>query len=223
MTPRLLSLALLAALLTGAVGCKSERPPTTATVAEDPPALPTKPAEAPKPKVAYDDMDPAAQKAATERMLASHAAKREVMVGGCREDCGDPKTAFYNYIRAIMKKDAGASSIPYLEASMMVHDGQRRGSEWVDLWREMRVDDRRESIKAFAKQTAAWIDRVPTPDDLEKALAAGVEIEQTGETALVRFRHPPLTGADDTAPTWRFTMYKRGWEWLVSEIDTRAE
>ena len=219
MISRQVVLAVCALLATGAA-CKSERAPASATVVADPPVLPTKAPEAPKP---YDELDPEAQKAATERMLASHAPKRELMVGGCREDCGDPKTAFYNYIRAIAKRDGGASSIPYLEASMMVHDAKRRGDEWVELWRDMRIDERRESIRAFAKDTAAWMERVASPDDLEKALATGVEVELGPETALVRFQHPPLTGPDDTAPTWRFTMYKRGWEWLVSEIDTRAE
>lgn len=207
----------LLALPCAALGCKKEHPPSTATVAEVPPSLPLT-----TPAGTADALDPASEeaKAAAEKMLASHAAKREIMVGGCREDCGDPQTSFTNYVQAIAKRDGGLSSIPYLEASMMIHDGQHRGDEWVALWREARIDERRESIRTFARETAAWIDRVASPDDLEKALAT-VEVDLRGETALVHFRHPPLTGTDDTAPVWRFILYKRGWEWLVSEITTK--
>ncbi|GMV38473.1 MAG: hypothetical protein AMXMBFR64_01890 [Myxococcales bacterium] len=207
----------LLVLLAAVAGCRKEAAPTSATLPEKPPSLPVTP-----PVGTEGEHEPGSEEAAVaaEKMLASHAAKREIMVGGCREDCGDPQTAFTNYVQAIAKRDGGRSSIPYLESSLMVHDGQRHGDEWVALWREARIDERRESIRSFARETAAWIDRVASPDDLEKSLAT-LEVELRGETALVHFRHPPLTGADETAPVWRFTLYKRGWEWLVSEIVTR--
>lgn len=209
---------ILLALLVALSACKKEeRAPTTASVKEEAPALPTGAPPAP-PAVESD----AEARAKTEEMLKSHAKKREILIGGCREDCGDARTSFYNYMRALAKKDGGLSAVPYLETSLMVHDGARRGDGWVELWRDHRIDERRESIRAFSRDVGAWVERV-TPDDLEKALASGVEVEPIDEKhALVRFAHPPLPG-DTTAPVWRFTFFKRGWEWLVSEIDTRPE
>jgi hypothetical protein len=208
---------IVVAALAALAACKEERSaPKGATLAQpDRPTLPTGPTA---PTAAPDA---AAGDAAHEEMLKSYAKKREILVGGCREDCGDPKSAFYNYIRAIAKKDAGKSAIPYLESSLMVHDGARRGDEWVALWRDMRLAERRESVERFAAETSKWVERVESPDALEQALASGVTFEEKGEgEALVLFRHPPLPG-DDSAPTWRYRMTKRGWEWLVSEIDTR--
>ena len=199
-------------------GCR-EKPapaPSTATVERDKgltlPSIPEK------------VEPPLTDKQKVERMLKTHAQKREFLVGGCREDCGDPKTAFYNYMRAIAKKDDGKSAIPYLETSLMVHNGARRGDEWVELWRNSRIPERRESIAAFSKETSAWIDKVVSPDALEAALADGVTFEENGQDErIVYFRHPKLEGPDDTSASWRYRLYLRGWEWLVSEIDTHFE
>lgn len=206
-------------------GCKGEgkQAPTTASVREEPPALPTAaPAELPPTAAPAAESD-AELHAKAEEMLKSHARKREILIGGCGEDCGDAKESFYNYMRALAKGDDGLSAVPYLETSLMVCEGNRRGDGWVEMWRDGRVDERRASIRAFSRDIGAWVVRVATPDELEKALATGVEVEPIdAEHTLVRFTHPPLSG-DTSAAVWRYTFFKRGWEWLISEVDTRPE
>jgi hypothetical protein len=144
---------------------------------------------------------------------------REILIGGCRDACDGYKESFHSYIRALASEGGAAASIPFLETSEMVAGGKRLGDGWVELWREGKIAERRESIEQFAAELGAWAAKVEGTDAIERALATGVEYGEDDDPGfLVYFRHPAFEG-DDTAPVWRFRLQERGWEWLISEVD----
>ena len=164
------------------------------------------------------ETDASSSKKKMEEMLKSHARKRDIVIGGCRRDCESHKESFKNYVYALLKRDQGASSIPFLETSEMVFNQDRLGDGWVDLWKRGQMADRRESIAEFARRVSSWVDGV---DDaaVERALATGIEWSEDDEPGyLIFFRHPIYKG-DSTSSVWKYRIQKRGWEWLVSEID----
>lgn len=158
-----------------------------------------------------------------EEMLKSYARKREVVVGGCNEDCGNHKQTFYNYVKALQARDDGQSTIVFLETSEMVYNKERLGDVWVKQWQDGDVDARRDSIREFAKKTAEWAKKVRDTGAFDEALANGVSYTEDDLPGhIVLFRHPVYDG-DTSAAVWKFRIQARGWEWLISEIDTQYE
>ena len=137
-------------------------------------------------------------------------------VGGCRDRCSDHAVSFRNYLEALRTEGAEAT-IPFLETSEMVHDGERRGDVWVQEWKDGALKKRKASILEFGKEIGAWVGKT-TPEALDAAIATGISFEEDDEPGhVVRFRHPPIEG-DASSPVWMYRIQKRGWEWLISEI-----
>ena len=67
--------------------------------------------------------------------LGPRSRKREIMIGGCRDKCEDHKASFFNYIRSLRGAKDGKASIPFLETSEMIFNGERRGDVWVQLFK----------------------------------------------------------------------------------------
>lgn len=158
-----------------------------------------------------------------EEMLQSYARKREIVVGGCNEDCGNYKQTFHNYIKALQAKDDGQATIPFLETSEMVFNKERLGDVWVQQWQDGDMDARRNSIREFARKTTEWAKKVKDVGAFDESLANGVTFTEDDLPGnIVLFRHPAFEG-DNTAAIWKFRIQARGWEWLISEIDTQYE
>jgi hypothetical protein len=148
---------------------------------------------------------------------------RQAVVGGCRKECEEGPKAFLSYMRALSRGEKGLHSIPFLETSEMVFNGQRRGDEWIDLWKAGENKTRRASIVSFAGEAHSWLSRV-APDALEVSLANHVTYSEDDGPGILVFWKPPkeaLSEGDQTE--WRYRIQKRGWEWLVSEIQTKEE
>jgi hypothetical protein len=125
-------------------------------------------------------------------------------------------------LAAAFQGEDGLHTIPFLETSEMIHNGKRRGSAWVELWRSGNLDQRRDEIVAFAREVHAWV-ALSNSDDLEVSLVNQVTFSEDDGAGFLAFYKPP-SGAVGTSEMkeWRFRIQKRGWEWLISEITTRS-
>ena len=145
--------------------------------------------------------------------------RRPILIGGCRDLCKDAEVGFRSYMDAL-RTEGPSASIPFLETSEMVWNGERRGDEWVRQWKDGRLKERAASIGEFAVEIGEWVKKT-SPEALEAALAEGVVMDEDDRPGrLVRFRHPPIEG-DASAPVWTYRVQARGWEWLISAIDTK--
>lgn len=147
----------------------------------------------------------------------------QAVVGGCRRECEEGPKAFLSYMRALSRGEKGLHSIPFLETSEMVFNGQRRGDEWIELWKAGENKTRRASIVSFAGEAHSWLSRV-APDALEVSLANHVTYsEDDGPGILVFWKPPKEALSEGDQAEWRYRIQKRGWEWLVSEIQTKED
>ena len=147
---------------------------------------------------------------------------REILVGGCMDDCDRPAKALTHVIEAALSRDPSAVK-RYVDTSLLVHDGRDHGKEWGELYLAGKLDERRESIEKWLKDWLTWVDRVLDPADLGKAPAVTV-IEENQHRYVVDYRHPDLSSAGRaTGGVWRIVLKTRGLEWLVAEIQERAE
>ena len=171
-------------------------------------------------KVVLLDKEKEAVEAKVQLDKAMKKKVRPVAVGGCREQCPDHLTSFRNYLEALRTEGPDAT-VPFLESTEMVHDGERLGDVWVQEWKDGALKKRTESIRSFAQRVGGWAAKA-TPEALEAAMATGISVDEDDDPGyLIRFRHPSVEG-DSSNPVWTYRIQKRGWEWLISEIRTRA-
>jgi hypothetical protein len=148
--------------------------------------------------------------------------KKEVLIGGCQSACENHEQAFRAYLTAAFDGVDGQGTIPFLETSEMVHNGVKRGSAWVELWRERKLEQRRNEIAAFADQVHQWV-RLSKRDELEVSLANHVTFTEDDGPGFLAYYKPPGTSLrPDDLKEWRFRIQKRGWEWLISEMTTQT-
>jgi len=162
----------------------------------------------------------------TEEPKAEQAIKariqKAVLIGGCKQACEDYKQGFRSYLSAAFRGEGGQHTLPFLETSEMIHNGKRRGSGWVELWRSGNLDQRKDEIAAFAKEVHAWVG-LSNSDDLEVSLVNQVTFSEDDGPGFLAFYKPPSRVVGDLEmKEWRFRIQKRGWEWLISEITTRS-
>jgi hypothetical protein len=144
--------------------------------------------------------------------------KREAVIGGCDDLCEEPRPAFEGFVRALFSDDS-TKIIPFLETSLLVYNGQRKGDGWVEQWRRMEVKSRKESVLAFAAELQRACGKATDPGDVEESLKLGVRVKEISSTQVrVSYDHAAVA-SDDTASVWVFGLTQRGLEWLVSEID----
>jgi hypothetical protein len=145
---------------------------------------------------------------------------RPRVIGGCGGACSDHKESIQAYLQTLYMELTEHKSIDFLETSEMVFNGKRLGDRWVQLWKDGQSHQRTKEIQLFSQEIHQWA-RGVTPEVLERAVAGDVSFgEDDGPGFLVFFRHPSFEG-DDTLPVWRYRVQARGWEWLISEIQTK--
>lgn len=193
---------LLLALLSGCPKDEPASPPAAA----DPPAL-------------LDPTPPIPAKPMTPLALP----RREIMVGGCMDDCDRPEKAVQHLLAAALRGDA-AEVKRFIDTSVLVHDGHDHGGEWARLYLDGKLDERREGIEKWLKDWLSWVDRVQDPADRTRAPAGITVVEENQHRHVVTYRHPDLAREGRaTGDVWRLVFATRGLEWLVAEIEDRPE
>jgi len=145
---------------------------------------------------------------------------RPRVIGGCGGACSDHKESIQAYFQTLYMASTEHKSIDFLETSEMVFNGKRLGDRWVQLWKEGQSHQRTKEIQLFSDEIHRWTKGV-SPEEIERAVAGDISFgEDDGPGYLVYFRHPSFEG-DDTLPVWRYRIQARGWEWLISEIQTK--
>jgi len=136
--------------------------------------------------------------------------KIEVLVGGCRDDCGEPRLAAARFIDATARDPAAA--VPFLDTTSLMLDGVALGARWADQWKETRAATRKDEIARTAADLAGWTTGLGA-EQVKAALTAGPRPLKVWTTEA-RFEFDPPGAA---AP-WRIVLRPRGLEWLVVEV-----
>lgn len=162
------------------------------------------------------------EKEKVQEMLKKHSKdKGEVLVGGCKEACEDPKNAFRNYIRTLFGvADAGGPKLKrFIDSTTLVDNGEKRGRRWADMWINQEREQRLTEVNAWMTEFTTRHGVPVSRDVVEESLATGTTFRRIS-SVLVEFEYfpPPLTGGTPRADVWKIKMGKRGLEWLVSEI-----
>ena len=179
------------------------------------------PASVPTPVESTIVLQKEAEKAKADQPTKARMQKA-VLIGGCQQACEDYKQSFRSYLSAAFRGESGQHTIPFLETSEMIHNGKKRGSEWVELWRAGNLEQRKDEIAAFAKEVHGWVE-LSNSDDLEVSLVNQVTFsEDDGPGFLAFYKPPSRVVGDSELKEWRFRIQKRGWEWLISEMTTRS-
>lgn len=212
-TPAKMCLPLTFALLLVSAGCRDERPiePERTLPALDPQMQTYDPLPAARPDTEF-----------SPKPMVPLAAQREILVGGCNELCEDPRLALEGFLIRVLRGDGVDEVRPWVNTAVLVHNGQRHGDAWADLFLRHDLATRRESIDKWLKGWLSWADRIIDPADRSQP-GVGIEVvEENQRRYAVLYRHPDLDPADDGSSTgaiWRIVLSKRGYEWLVAEID----
>lgn len=153
-----------------------------------------------------------------ETESALERKRSEILVGGCDTACADYKESFVNYLQAAFQGDGGGQTIAFLETSEMVFNSVRMGDGWVELWRNDKIEQRRNEIANFARFAHQWVER-GTLDSLNVSIQNSITFSEDDGPGFLAFYKPP-TGVvgDHEMSEWRYRIQKRGWEWLISEI-----
>lgn len=142
-----------------------------------------------------------------------------IFVGGCRDACREPVSAFRAFLAALASDLEGKAVVPYLNTAELVVNGERYGDRWAEFWKRGQWTERQSDIEAFTASFLAWARGLDDPGELQAAIRDGVRvIRDESERGELAWHHPSLTG-DMTAPDWRFILKPRGLEWLIVEID----
>ena len=165
------------------------------------------------------------EKREVEKMLPKHAqAKGEVIVGGCKESCEDPKNAFRNYIRTLfgVADEGGPELKRYIDSTTMVDNGEKRGRRWADMWINDEREKRLVEVNAWMAEFGVRYGTPESREAVEESLVSGTTFRRIS-SVLVEFEYfsPPLTGGTSRSEMWKIKMGKRGLEWLVSEVYDR--
>lgn len=238
-TPDRLRLASVLLSVAGvAIGCGPTKPsavqvsapasavaaaPTSATAAAPPSNAP---GAAPAIEAAAAAAAPSAEAAAAE--IAGYAARRKrvrPVIGGCEESCERPERTLNALIAGLSHADSEQrfeALVVLFDWSQLVADGQVLGDGWAELWDDVRNHPRRDAeIRAWLLSWSAWSQRLAPSASLESMRGAQTQFEAVpghAELMVVRLRHPALRD-DTTEPEWRMVLARRGWEWLVAEVD----
>jgi hypothetical protein len=151
--------------------------------------------------------------------------RKPIFVGGCRDACREPVSAFGAFLAALASDPEGRALVPFLNTAELVVNGERHGDGWAELWKRGQWPERQADVDAFAHDFAGWVRALDDPGALDHARAHGVKVlKDESERAEIAWHHPGVTG-DMTSPDWRFILKPRGLEWLIVEIDqyTRGE
>lgn len=145
--------------------------------------------------------------------------KTPIFVGGCRDACREPISAFDGFLAALIADPEGKAIVPFLNTAELVVNGERLGDRWAELWKRGQWPERQADVEAFTRSFLAWTRTLDDPGALEAARKQGVRVlKDESERAEIVWHHPGVTG-DLTAADWRFVLKPRGLEWLIVDID----
>ena len=180
------------------------------------------PVEPPAPPPMLNPEPPRATPSPTKPMVPMPSANREILVGGCLNDCEEPPRAIRGFLGAALKGDEAAVR-RYLNTAALRHNGRALGDRWAGLFVARKLGERRNEIDNWLKEWLGFADRIVDPDDRKLIGDAIVVVEENQQRTIVRYHHPALAEDPDwpERPVWRIVLKPRGLEWLVSEIDDR--
>ena len=148
--------------------------------------------------------------------------RRPILVGGCMEECDRPKVAVRNFLIHVLQDKRDEERIrSFIDTSLLVHNGKAHGEEWANLFLDDRLVERTESIEQWLAEWLKWGDLVVDPLDRRYDDAAVHVHFQDQNQYTFDYHRPDLRDhpMKSLARVWRFTLKKRGLEWLVMSID----
>lgn len=171
-----------------------------------------------------------AEKRAAAAEIASYAERRKrprAVIGGCEESCERPESALSALIDGLtratpeLRVEALWGRVDY---SQLVVDGEPRGEAWSALWQDVRHHRQREDeIRLFLLDMAALREQVANPSSLPSSLrGAGTVLRPLpGRADLfeAQLRLPALRPEVRGEGSWRLVLVRRGWEWLLTELE----
>jgi hypothetical protein len=161
------------------------------------------------------------KKLSREEMLPAHKLKKgEILVGGCRESCEDPKNAFRNFVRALLiESPPGLPAVKtFFDTTTLVDNDEELGQQWADMWLMNRADERAASIARWLEGYLRRVGRAQSLTDVNDSLASGLVFRRIS-SRVVEFEFvPPNRRGATNSESWRFRLGLRGLEWLVQAV-----
>ncbi|MCB9737649.1 MAG: hypothetical protein H6747_00100 [Deltaproteobacteria bacterium] len=213
-------------LLVATLGCgRSPAPsqpaaqPAAAAVA----AAAAQPAPAPAAATATAEAAGAKTAAAEAAAYSQRRVRKRAVIGGCEESCETP-TALLRTLIAGLQLQAGEQRRNALhglfEWSQLIEDGEERGEHWSDLWGEpTQHATRMREIEAFLDRFARVADGDRGAATLARWQGDGLTIRPVANRSDLQSVAVRMPDGSDGEALWRFTLVRRGWEWLVGEVE----
>lgn len=158
------------------------------------------------------------------RLLPAHKLdkdkKSNAMVGGCGDYCEDPKNAFRNFVRTLLRQaDEGSPEFArFIDTTTLVDNGEEHGKQWAAFWMDAKHDERNREIARWMKAYGERVGSAASRAELEGSLASGMEFRRISSTLVeITFVPPDRTGSSNSEH-WRVQLGLRGLEWLVCRI-----
>jgi len=142
---------------------------------------------------------------------AASSARAAAAVGGCKDDCADPRTAVSRFLEATTRTDGADAATRFLDSTRLVLDGRALGARWIVLWRDLKSATRKDEMGEVIRDLARWTAGL-SPAQVRDALTAGPKVVRIWSTEAEFEFQPP------GAPTWTLVLTPRGVEWLITEV-----
>lgn len=186
-------------------------------------AAAAQPAPAPAAATATTDVAGAKTAAAEAAAYRQRRVRKRAVIGGCEESCETP-TALLRTLIAGLQRPSGEQRREALhglfEWSQLIEDGEERGERWSDLWGEpSQHATRMREIEAFLDRFARVADGERGAATLARWQGDGLTIRPVADRSDLQSVAVRMPDGSDGEALWRFTLVRRGWEWLVGEVE----
>ncbi len=152
-----------------------------------------------------------------KKMLEEHKKQKPILVGGCRSSCGDPLGAFRNLAKAMWTKEKRAGLLSFVDTSSLKALSVDHGTGWKEMFKDRELEKRKESISLWLTEFQDRLGLARDAVELEIELESLDMSRRSAREVVIRFSIPD-TDTKTGGEVWRFTMGKRGLEWLLCEI-----
>ena len=164
--------------------------------------------------------DPLPARTAPKAMVPK-APKREILVGGCMNDCERPKEALQALLSAVLTQSTVLAVKPFIDSTILVHNGRALGEHWANLFEDGKLGERNTDIEKWLAQWLKWTQRLVDPADRNKLDHRIIIVQENQKRLIVTYEHPQLTERPDGLPIrakWQLVLKPRGLEWLLAEV-----
>lgn len=169
-------------------------------------------------------LPPAATQAQNDETKAYYERRKikPAVIGGCDEGCRQPAAAVNSLLDSLRPGKGRDKARQLFDWSLLTVNGRRLGDRWAGLWAfRHKRDQRNAEIDLWLKRWLSQFDAVK-PDEVDAMRARGVKLTplpKRTDVLVMRWRVPESLSTIGERQ-WRVLWTLRGYEWLITRIDT---